>query len=173
MQYIHMYIHTCNQRLEAVWFNDTTWLYLLGYTQMDRIWTKKLQEFLKNVHCFNWWRFYTTNQDHQGSMLWFLSIFGEKNCVFLKKQINNQIFAKTSSSLSKKRHFFVEKFFGENILKIITSVPVYRYVHCRLVLPTKLWDRKHWSHCLETFPEYKHLQPLEFLMIVTKGILAH
>jgi hypothetical protein len=33
-----------------------------------------------------------------------------------------KIFAKTSSSLSKKRQFFA-KFFGENILKIITSVP--------------------------------------------------
>jgi hypothetical protein len=32
------------------------------------------------------------------------------------------IFAKTSNSLSKKRQFFA-KCFGENILKIITSVP--------------------------------------------------
>jgi hypothetical protein len=51
-----------------------------------------------------------------------LPIFGEKNGVFLKNQCYDQIFAKGSSSLSKKANIFA-KFFVENILKIITSVP--------------------------------------------------
>jgi hypothetical protein len=53
----------------------------------------------------------------------FLPIFGEKNWrFFLKNQCYDQIFEKTSNSLGKKRQFFA-KFFGANILKIITSVP--------------------------------------------------
>jgi hypothetical protein len=52
-----------------------------------------------------------------------ITIFGEKIGVFLKKQCyNDQILAKTSSSLSKKSNISA-KFFGENILNIITSVP--------------------------------------------------
>jgi hypothetical protein len=54
-----------------------------------------------------------------------LPIFGENIGVFLKNQCYDRIFEKTSISLSKKRQFF-DKFFGENILKIITSVPVWR-----------------------------------------------
>jgi hypothetical protein len=45
----------------------------------------------------------------------FLPIFGEKIGVFLKNQ-------KSSSSLSKKGQYFA-KYFGDNIFKIITSVP--------------------------------------------------
>jgi hypothetical protein len=51
-----------------------------------------------------------------------LPIFGEKMAFFSKTNVMITNFAKTSSSLSKKRHLFA-KFFGENILKIITSVP--------------------------------------------------
>jgi hypothetical protein len=43
--------------------------------------------------------------------------------VFLKKQCYDKIFTKSSKSLSKKASFFA-KFLGENIFKIITSVPV-------------------------------------------------
>jgi hypothetical protein len=48
--------------------------------------------------------------------------FGEKIGVFLKNQCYDQMFAKFSFVLSQKRQFFAE-FFGENISKIITSVP--------------------------------------------------
>jgi hypothetical protein len=41
--------------------------------------------------------------------------------VFLKNQSYDQIFAKTSSSLTKNANIFAKNF-GENILKIITSV---------------------------------------------------
>jgi hypothetical protein len=51
-----------------------------------------------------------------------LQISGEKIGVFHKNQCYDQIIAKTSISLSKKRQFFA-KFFGENMLKIITPVP--------------------------------------------------
>jgi hypothetical protein len=52
----------------------------------------------------------------------FLTIFGEKIGVFLKNQSYDQNFASISFVLSQKRQFFAI-FFGENILKIITSVP--------------------------------------------------
>jgi hypothetical protein len=52
----------------------------------------------------------------------FCRIFGEKIGVFLKKQCNDPNFTKIGSNLDKKCHFF-ENVFGENILKIITSVP--------------------------------------------------
>jgi hypothetical protein len=45
--------------------------------------------------------------DH--NFLRFLPIFGEKNGVFLKNQCYDNIFAKNSSSLSKKRRFFRRK----------------------------------------------------------------
>jgi hypothetical protein len=48
----------------------------------------------------------------------------KKLAFFSKNQCYDNFFAKISSSLSKKRQFF-SKFFGENILKIITSVPVH------------------------------------------------
>jgi hypothetical protein len=51
-----------------------------------------------------------------------LPIFGEKIGVFSKSNVMITIFHKTKSSLSKKRHFSA-KFFGENIFKIIISVP--------------------------------------------------
>jgi hypothetical protein len=56
--------------------------------------------------------------DH--NFLRFFPIFGEKIGVFLKYQCYDQIILKFV--LSQKRQFFA-KFFGENILKIITSVP--------------------------------------------------
>jgi hypothetical protein len=40
-----------------------------------------------------------------------LPIFGEKIGAFLKNQCYDQIFAKSSSSLSKKRRFFWRKYF--------------------------------------------------------------
>jgi hypothetical protein len=43
-----------------------------------------------------------------------LPIFGEKIGGFLKNQCYDQIFSKSSSSLSKKRQYFHKKF-GENI----------------------------------------------------------
>jgi hypothetical protein len=58
--------------------------------------------------------------DH--NFLRFSPIFGEKIGVFLKNQCYDQFFSQTSSSLSKKRQYF-RWIFGENILKIITSVP--------------------------------------------------
>jgi hypothetical protein len=51
----------------------------------------------------------------------FPTIFCEYIGVFLKNQCNDQIFAQSSFALSKKRQFL--PFFGENIFKIITSVP--------------------------------------------------
>jgi hypothetical protein len=51
-----------------------------------------------------------------------LPTFGEKIGVFLKIQCYDKKFAQFSFVLSQKRHFF-RKIFGENILKIITSVP--------------------------------------------------
>jgi hypothetical protein len=50
-----------------------------------------------------------------------LGNFRRKIGVFLKNQCYDHIFVKTSCSLSKNAVFFAE-FFGENILKIITSV---------------------------------------------------
>jgi hypothetical protein len=52
----------------------------------------------------------------------FCQFSAKKIGVFLKIQCYDQIFAKTSCSLSKKRQF-VRHLFGENILKTITSVP--------------------------------------------------
>jgi hypothetical protein len=48
----------------------------------------------------------------------FCQFFGEKFGVFVKNQCYDQNFAKTSSKLRKNANFF-----GENIFKIITSVP--------------------------------------------------
>jgi hypothetical protein len=51
------------------------------------------------------------------------SIFSvEKIAVFLENQCKRHFFAQTSSILNQNRHFFAE-FLGENIFKIITSVP--------------------------------------------------
>jgi hypothetical protein len=49
--------------------------------------------------------------------------FLQKIGVFLKNQCCDQIFAKTSCSLSKKTPIFSLNFSGENISKILTSVP--------------------------------------------------
>jgi hypothetical protein len=51
-----------------------------------------------------------------------ITIFGEKMGVFLKNQCYDQKYSKFSFVLSKKPSFFAE-IFGENIEKIITSVP--------------------------------------------------
>jgi hypothetical protein len=51
-----------------------------------------------------------------------ITIFGEKIGVLLKYQCYDQLFSKNFFVLSQKRHFFA-KIFGENISKIITSVP--------------------------------------------------
>jgi hypothetical protein len=59
--------------------------------------------------------------DH--NFLRFLQIFGEKIGVFSKTNVMIKIFAQFSFVMSQKRQFF-RSFFGENILKIITSVPV-------------------------------------------------
>jgi hypothetical protein len=58
------------------------------------------------------------------SMLWsqFSAIFGEKIGVFLRNQCYDNFISKFSFVLSQKRQFFA-KFVGENIFKIITSVP--------------------------------------------------
>jgi hypothetical protein len=65
-----------------------------------------------NLATLNWGRCY----DH--NVLRFSPIFGEKIGVFLQNQFYDQLFSKFSFVLSQKRQFF-----GENILKIITSVP--------------------------------------------------
>jgi hypothetical protein len=52
-----------------------------------------------------------------------ITIFGEKIGVFLKNQCCDKIFAQFSFVSSQKRQFFAD-FFGENILKIRTPVPV-------------------------------------------------
>jgi hypothetical protein len=54
---------------------------------------------------------------------------GEKNGVFLKTQRYDQIFAKSSSNMSKNANI-VAKFFGDAILKIITSVQVFEMEIC-------------------------------------------
>jgi hypothetical protein len=51
-----------------------------------------------------------------------ITIFGEINGVFLKCQCYDQFFSKVSFVLSKNASFF-PKYFGENIFKIISSVP--------------------------------------------------
>jgi hypothetical protein len=53
----------------------------------------------------------------------FSTIFGEKNGVFLKNQCYDQTFAQFSFVLSTKTPIFWPILFGENILKIIASVP--------------------------------------------------
>jgi hypothetical protein len=58
--------------------------------------------------------------DH--NFLRFSPIFAEKFGVFLKNQCYDQIFAKSSSSVSKKRQYFRQIFRREHF-KIITSVP--------------------------------------------------
>jgi hypothetical protein len=52
----------------------------------------------------------------------FLPIYGEKNGVFSKTNVMIKVLQKSSSSLRKNINIFA-KFFGENIFKIITSVP--------------------------------------------------
>jgi hypothetical protein len=47
---------------------------------------------------------------------------GKKIGVFLNYQCYSQFFSKFSFVLTQKRQFFA-KFFGENIFKIIASVP--------------------------------------------------
>jgi hypothetical protein len=64
----------------------------------------------------------TRGRCYDHNFLRFLTIFGEKIGVFLKYQCYDQKFSKFSLVLSQKRQFFSE-IFGENILKIITSVP--------------------------------------------------
>jgi hypothetical protein len=64
----------------------------------------------------------TRGRCYDHNFLRFLTIFGETIGVFLKNQCYDQNFAKFSFVLSQKRQFFTE-FFGENIFKIITSVP--------------------------------------------------
>jgi hypothetical protein len=62
-----------------------------------------------------------------GPMLWshFFCHFFQflaKKLAFFKYQCYDQLFSKFSFVLSQKRQFFA-KFFGENIFKIITSIP--------------------------------------------------
>jgi hypothetical protein len=52
----------------------------------------------------------------------FFQFSAEKIGVFLKYQCYDQLFFKFSFVLSQKRQVFAQ-FFGENILKLITSVP--------------------------------------------------
>jgi hypothetical protein len=52
----------------------------------------------------------------------FLNSGKASTVVFLKNQCYDQIFAKSSNSLSKKHQYFCKKI-GEKFLKIITSVP--------------------------------------------------
>jgi hypothetical protein len=52
----------------------------------------------------------------------FCRFSAEKTGVFLKNQCYDQIFARTSTSFSKNASFLTN-LFGENIFKIITSVP--------------------------------------------------
>jgi hypothetical protein len=53
-----------------------------------------------------------------------LPIFGRKNGDYLKNQFYDQFFAiKLAVGSSSKKMPFLPSFFGENILKIITSVP--------------------------------------------------
>jgi hypothetical protein len=59
----------------------------------------------------------TRGRCYNHNFLWFLPIFGGKIGVFLKNQCYDTIFTQYSLVLSKKRQFF-----GENILKIKTSV---------------------------------------------------
>jgi hypothetical protein len=54
-----------------------------------------------------------------------MTIFCDKIGVFLKNQCYDQIFAKTSCSLSKKTPIFSLNFSAKIILNIITSVPDY------------------------------------------------
>jgi hypothetical protein len=56
----------------------------------------------------------TRGRCYDRKFLRFLPILSEKLAFFYKNQCYDQIFAKTSSSLSKKRHF-VANFYGENI----------------------------------------------------------
>jgi hypothetical protein len=51
-----------------------------------------------------------------------LALFSKTNVMITFKKCYDHILAKSSSSLSKKRHY-VCHFFVENIFKIITSVP--------------------------------------------------
>jgi hypothetical protein len=53
----------------------------------------------------------------------FSTIFGGKIGVFLKNQCSDQNFAQFTFVLSQKRQLFFAEKFGENIFKIITSVP--------------------------------------------------
>jgi hypothetical protein len=53
----------------------------------------------------------------------FCQFSAKKLAFFSKTNVMITIFAKTSISLSKKNAKIFAKFFGENILKIITSVP--------------------------------------------------
>jgi hypothetical protein len=59
----------------------------------------KIKKLTEDFLRISWGRCYNHN------FLRFLSIFGEKMAFFLKNQYNDQLFAKTSSSLSKKCHF--------------------------------------------------------------------
>jgi hypothetical protein len=58
----------------------------------------------------------------------FCQFSAKKLAFFSKTNVMITIFAKTSRSLSKKNANFFANFFVENILKIITSVPVQKEV---------------------------------------------
>jgi hypothetical protein len=62
--------------------------------------------------------------ENQGSMLWshFLPIFGEKLAFFSKTNVVIKILHNLALIWVKNAHFFAEKI-GENLKKIITSVP--------------------------------------------------
>jgi hypothetical protein len=64
--------------------------------------------------------------DH--NFLRFFLIFSEKIGVFLKYQCYDQFFQNLALFWVKNANFFA-KFFGENILKIITSVPGHTVLH--------------------------------------------
>jgi hypothetical protein len=64
----------------------------------------------------------------------FCRFSAKKVAVFLKNKCYDQNFASFSFVSSQKRQFFV-KFFGENILKIITSSQIGRiFAYCAIVL---------------------------------------
>jgi hypothetical protein len=64
----------------------------------------------------------TRGRCYDHDFLQFLTIFGDKIGVFLKTNVMINFIQNLALFSVKKRQFFA-KFFGENIFKIITSVP--------------------------------------------------
>jgi hypothetical protein len=107
----------------------------------------------------SWGRSY----DH--NFLRFFLIFGEKIGFFSKTKVMITIFAKLAVVWAKNANFFAN-FFGENTLKIITSVPVHPK---KLITNFKAWFYSSAEFFCIAFSQYNCNQSFSFLHLYIMG----